>query len=157
MERMKSAFGMSEPEGSIFEILKSEHKQVKEKFQQIINRRDMNLFSQTLSALTMHMSGEELLLYPKLETNPNTRLMAIKAFEEHNAGKAFVGKITSTQPDDRWVAQVEVLWDMLGHHIEVEENHIFPTGKNVINEKEAMEIGRAYRNMSQKPMTATTM
>ena len=159
MEKMKSTLGMSESEGSIFNILKAEHKQVGQNFQQIINTKNMTLYSQTLGALTVHMSGEESLLYPKLEANSNTRHLALKAYEEHNAGKAFVGTITSTQADDKWVAQVEVLFDMLAHHIEVEEKQIFPTAaKNVINEKEALEIGRAYRarSQSQMPITATT-
>ncbi len=111
----------------------------------------MILYSQTLSALVVHMGGEESVLYPKLEANSNTKHLALKAYEEHNAGKAFVGKITSTQADDKWVAKVEVLYDMLAHHIEVEEKQIFPTAaEKVISEKEAMEIGQAYRNYQNK-------
>jgi hypothetical protein len=49
---MKSTPSMSKQEG-IFDILKSEHKQVKENFQQIINRRDLKIFLQIISALVV--------------------------------------------------------------------------------------------------------
>jgi hemerythrin superfamily protein len=135
---------------SIFDILKSEHNWVKQQFQQIINKRDMALFSQTLGPLTKHMSGEEALFYPKLEANSSTKVLALKLYEAHNAGKDLVGKMKSTQADDKWLAQVELLSDMLAGHIADEENNVFPAAKKFINEKEAMEIGQAYRNYQNK-------
>ncbi len=141
---------------SIFEILKSEHVWVKQQFQQIIDKRDMNLFSQTLGPLTQHMSGEEALFYPKLQANPSTRVLALKLYEAHNAGKDLVGKMKSTEADDMWLAQVELLSDMLTGHIADEENNVFPAAMKFISEKEAMDIGMAYqnRNKPQQPMAA---
>jgi len=142
---------------SIFDILKSEHVWVKQQFQEIIGKRDMALFSQTLGPLTMHMSGEEALFYPKLQANPGTKVLALKLFEAHNAGKDLVGKMKSTQADDMWLAQVELLSDMLAGHIADEETNVFPAAKKFISEKEAMDIGREYqnRNKPQQPMTDT--
>jgi len=133
---------------SIFDMLKSDHRMVKQNFSQIIKNRDMNLYSQTLNALVMHMAGEEAVLYPKVEANASTKSWGFKLYEQHNAGKAFVGTITSKVADDKWVAQMEVLWDMLSYHIDFEENHIFPTAMKFINEREAMEMGRQYKARS---------
>ena len=137
---------MSEQKGSIYDILKSEHIWVKQQFQQIIRKRDMALFSQTLGPLTKHMSGEEAVFYPKLEANFGTKVLALKLYEAHNAGKDLVGKMKSTQADDKWLAQVELLSDLLAGHIADEETNVFPAAKKFISEKEAMEIGRAYQN-----------
>jgi hemerythrin superfamily protein len=131
---------------SIYDILKSEHSWVKQTFQKIIKNRDMTLFSQALGPLTKHMSGEEALFYPKLEANSGTKVLALKLYEAHNAGKDLVGKMKSTQADDKWLSQVELLSDMLAGHIEDEETHVFPAAKKFISEKEAVEIGRAYKN-----------
>ncbi len=122
---------------SIYDVLTSEHKWVMQQFQQIIANRDMPLFSQTLGPLVKHMSGEESLFYPKLETNPSTKVMALKLNEAHNAGKDLVGKMKSTQADDKWLAQVELLSDMLAGHIADEETNVFPAAKKFISEKEA--------------------
>ena len=135
-----------EKEESIYDLLKSEHNWVKQQFQQIINKRDMALFSQTLGPLTKHMSGEESLFYPKLEANSGTKVLALKLYEAHNAGKDLVGKMKSNQADDEWLAQVELLSDMLAGHIADEETNVFPAAKKFISEKEAVEIGRAYKN-----------
>jgi hemerythrin superfamily protein len=142
---------------NIFEILKSEHVWVKQQFQQIIENRDMTLFSQTLGPLTQHMSGEEALFYPKLQANPATKVLALKLYEAHNAGKDLVGKMKSTQADDKWLAQVELLSDMLAGHIADEETNVFPAATKFITEKEAIDIGQEYQNRSktQQPMTAT--
>lgn len=139
---------------SIFDILKSDHQMVKRNFEQIIKNRDTALYSQTLTALVAHMNGEETLLYPKVQANANTRSWGFKLYEQHNAGKAFVGTIPSTTADDKWVAQIEVLWDMLSYHIDFEETKIFPAAMKFINEKEATEIGRQYNARNQIPMTA---
>lgn len=127
---------------------------VKLNFQQIIKNRDTALYSQTINALVAHMNGEEALLYPKVEANANTRSWGFKLYEQHNAGKAFVGTIKSTSADDKWAAQMEVLWDMLSYHIEFEENQIFPAAMKFINEREAMDLGRQYKTRSQIPMAA---
>ncbi len=131
---------------SIYDILKSEHVWVKQQFQQIINKRDMSLLSQTLGPLTKHMSGEEAVFYPKLEANSGTKVLALKLYEAHNAGRDLVGKMKSATADDKWLAQVELLSDLLEGHITDEETNVFPTAKKFISEKEAMEIGRAYKN-----------
>lgn len=52
---------------SIYDNFKSEHIWVKQQFQQIISKRDMAIFSQTLGPLTKHMSGEEAVFYLKAE------------------------------------------------------------------------------------------
>jgi len=131
---------------SIYDILKSEHNWVKQTFKEIIEKRDMAMLSQALGPLTKHMSGEEALFYPKLQANSDTKVLALKLYEAHNAGKDLVGKMKSTQADDKWLAQVELLSDMLSGHIADEETNVFPAAKKFISETEAMEIGRAYQN-----------
>ncbi len=131
---------------NIYDILTAEHQWVKQQFQQIISKRDMALFSQTLGPLTKHMGGEEAVFYPKLQANSGTKVLALKLYEAHNAGKDLVGKMKSTTADDKWLAQVSLLSDMLAGHIMDEETNVFPTAKKFISEKEAMEIGTAYKN-----------
>ena len=92
------------------------------------------------------MSGEEELFYPKLEANSGTKVLALKLYEAHNAGKDLVGKMKSTMADDKWLAQVELLSDMLAGHIADEETNVFPAAKKFLSETEAMEIGSAYQN-----------
>lgn len=137
-------------QSNIYDILTSEHNWVKQNFKQIIINRDTELFSQTLTALTKHMDGEEAVFYPRLEANPETKVLALKLYGEHNAGKDVVGRMQAAQADDppaddKWLAHVEVLYDLLGHHIEEEETQVFPAARKFISDKDAMEIGRAYQ------------
>ena len=152
MEKMKTAFGMGTPEGGIYDILKSEHRQVKASLMEIINSGKVmkDVFSQTIAALVQHLKGEETLLYPRLDRVLDTRKMSLKAYEEHNLGRLMVTEINSAPDDEKWLVKVQVLYDILDRHIDMEENHMFPMARKVISETEAMQLGRDYRTQTGK-------
>ena len=156
MEKIKTAFGMGSPEGGIYDILKSEHRQVKASLMEIINsgRVMKDVFSQTVTALDQHLKGEESLLYPRLDRVSETRMMAIKAYEEHHLSRLVITDINSNPEDEKWLVKVQVLYDILDRHIDMEENHMFPLARKVISETEAMQLGRDYRTQTGRPMPA---
>jgi hemerythrin superfamily protein len=147
MEQIRSAFGRGAPEGSIYDILKSEHRQIKASLQEIINsgRIMKDIFNQTASALEMHMKGEETLLYPRFERYTNTRMLALRSFEEHHLAKMAINDINAAPEDDRWIAKIAVLYDVLNRHIDQEENEVFPNARKILTDAEAMQLGREYR------------
>ena len=155
MEQLKTAFGRGAPEGGIYDIFKSEHRQVKASLTEIINsgRVMKDIFSQTVAALELHMNGEETLFYPKLDRNSNTRMRALKAYEEHNLARLVINDINSAPADEKWLVKIQILYDILNRHIDVEENDIFPMARKAISETEAMQLGRDYRTQtpSQTP------
>lgn len=63
---------------TIYDILKIEHKDVKKLFKQIIDeeRFQENIYTQIKTALILHLDGEEKFLYPRLENNAETRVLA---------------------------------------------------------------------------------
>ncbi len=154
MEQIKSALGMGERAGTIFEMLMDEHRQVKENLERIINNQNptSTAFSQTIDALNLHMQGEEMLLYPRLENNATTRRLALKSYEAHNAAKQLINNISSATVDDRMTAKIEVLNDLISKHIDEEENTVFPMARNVIPNNEALEIARQYRSQKTSSM-----
>ncbi len=157
MEEVKTKLGMEDTnKNSIFEILKMEHRQVKENLNQILNENTPNedLFQQTSDALNMHMEGEEKLLYPKLEDNDDTRRLAFTSYEEHNIVKQMIDDMGSVSTDnERWLAKIQVMKDLISHHVDVEENDIFPKAENFISDEEQANIGREYmrEKTSQSP------
>ncbi|MCW4017183.1 MAG: hemerythrin domain-containing protein [Candidatus Bathyarchaeota archaeon] len=152
MEQIKSVFGRGPPEGSIYDMLKVEHRQIKASLQEILNSgRVMNdVFSQTATALDMHMKGEEALLYPKLEQNNSTRACAVKSREEHNFARMAIRDINNSAPDERWIAKVSLLYDVVSHHINEEENEVFPGARKVLTDTVAMQLGREYRTRTYR-------
>ena len=79
-------------------------------------------------------------------------MMALRAYEKHNLGRLLVTDINSALEDEKWKVKVQVLYDILDRHIDMEENHMFPMARKVINETEAMQLGRDYRTQTGRPM-----
>ncbi len=166
MEEIKSAFGKvgirsgsDEDKDTIFGILKQEHKLVQDNLQQILNGNQLNeeLFQQTVDALNAHMRGEEELLYPRLEDNPNTRRLAFMAYDEHNLAKQLISTMSVASNDiDRWIAKVTLLNNILNSHINMEEKEVFPKAKEVLYAQTESEIRARYMSQRQPAAQAVT-
>lgn len=129
--------------GSVFEILKEDHKNVKGLFEQILKERerDEETFTEINRELQVHMTAEERHLYPVLENEEQTRDMILESYEEHNLGKELIEKLNSDSFDDeRWLAKIKVLSDVIDHHIEEEEGLMFPKAKKLINKEDEQRI-----------------
>jgi hemerythrin-like domain-containing protein len=150
LEQLRNVFGRGPPEGAIYDILRTDHRQIKASLNELVNERRINkpIFDQTVAALNMHMRGEETLFYPKLENNSTTRIAALKSSEEHRFARVMINDINATPADERWLTKILVLSEFLNRHIEVEENEVFPMARRVINDDEAMEMGRNYRTQT---------
>ncbi len=158
MEKMKTAFGMGSPEGGIYDILKSEHRQVKASLMEIINsgRVMKDVFSQTVTALDQHLKGEESLLYPRLDRISDTRMMAIKAYEEHHLSRLVITDINSAPEDEKWLVKVQVLYDILDRHIDMEENHMFPMAKKSNKRNRSYAVRKRLPSTNRKANAAAT-
>lgn len=156
MQEIKSALGMGQGEDTgIFGTLKNEHRQVKQNLQQILNenRQLMDVYTQTIDALSMHLAGEERLIYPKLEDNASTRRMALQSYEEHNIAKQLISDMSSVSTDtERWLAKVRVLNDVVSHHIDVEENQVFPRAKEILSIEQQSQLKQQYLSTKEIPM-----
>jgi hemerythrin superfamily protein len=134
-----------ENQRSIYDLIKDDHKAVKNLFKQIIDSDQYQpaILAQSDHALTIHLEGEEKHFYPRLVNAAETHEMALEAVEEHNAAKQLQNTITNSDPDMRY-AKVKVLWEIVEHHMEEEEKHLFKGAKKVLSKEEEKEIGRLF-------------
>jgi len=138
---------------SIFDILKKEHDKTKELFKQTESKREDhgNVFSQIGTELTIHMDGEERLLYPVLKEKEPTRDKTLEGWEEHTYIKIVLNDLVGMpREDERWQAKLTVLREMVEHHIEDEEENLFKIAQNVISKEQADQIGTDYTRETQK-------
>jgi hemerythrin-like domain-containing protein len=93
------------------------------------------------------MSGEEKLLYPKLENNAETRTLTLESYEEHDVGKKVMNDIdSSTDMEDKF-AKLKVLSEAIDMHVEEEEGELFKKAKRVLSMEEEREIARQFMDM----------
>ncbi|MEO8062385.1 MAG: hemerythrin domain-containing protein [Pseudomonadota bacterium] len=125
MARANSKTGKSgEPDA--IALLKADHRQVEEWFEQFEKARDnarrQKLATQICDALKVHAQIEEEIFYPPFLEATKDDDMYQEALVEHDGAKKLIAEIESATPnDDDYKAKVKVLSEMIKHHVKEEE------------------------------------
>jgi hemerythrin-like domain-containing protein len=114
-------------------------------------------FTQLKEALTLHTQIEEQIFYPALEQHEETKDMIGEAYSEHNEVKEMLEEMSTMAPgSDEFMDKLSELRDSIEHHVEEEENEMFPKAEHVLGESRLQEMGRQMQQMKQgKSATAT--
>jgi hemerythrin superfamily protein len=107
-------------------LLKADHRQVEEWFEQFEKARDADrkqkLATQICDALKVHTTIEEEIFYPAFLEATDEKDLHHEAEVEHNGAKNLIGEIEASSPDDDYFeAKVTVLSEMIKHHVKEEE------------------------------------
>jgi hemerythrin-like domain-containing protein len=105
-----------------------------------------DIFSQVKIVLQLHMAGEEKLLYPRLENNPETRTLTLESYEEHDVAKKVITDIDNSNDVDAKYARAKVLSEAIDMHIKEEENDLFKKAKHILSDDDEREIARQFVN-----------
>ena len=130
--------------------MKDEHALVRNNFKKILEEKTplRDVYSQTAAAIMNHFLGEEKLVFPKFESNPETRKLTDNLIEEHSIARRTIKELGSTTAtlDNEWLAKAKGLDDILNAHFKVEEDKVFPKAKLMLSDEEQRDIGRRYKN-----------
>jgi len=107
-------------------LLKADHRQVEEWFEQFEKARDDNrkqtLATKICKALTVHAQVEEEIFYPAFLEATEDKDLHHEAAIEHDGAKKLIAEIEKSGPDDDYYdAKVTVLSEMIKHHVKEEE------------------------------------
>jgi len=122
-------------------LLKADHQQVKQWFAQFRKAgeqaRQGMLARSICNALRLHTSIEEEIFYPAfLEATKNEDIHHEAEVEHQSAERLIVEIEQSTPADDFFRAKVNVLGEMIKHHIREEEK---PGGQQLAERKSELE------------------
>jgi hemerythrin superfamily protein len=117
-------------------LLSKDHKVVSTLFKRYEKEDDQDekrtILQMVCAALTAHAQLEEELFYPALRDalGQEGEDLLDEATVEHTTLKALVTELEDAEPGDELVdAKVTVLSEYVKHHVEEEENEIFPKAK----------------------------
>jgi hemerythrin superfamily protein len=87
----------------------------------------MLLAAQICVALTVHTQLEEEVFYPEARRLLKDQDIVDEAFVEHASAKSLIAQIMDMTADEPlYDAKVKVLGEYVRHHVEEEENELFP-------------------------------
>ena len=134
-------------------LLKADHKKVEDLFKQVEELSDTahatraKLFVTIDRELTVHSRVEETIFYPalKAKTKKDTEQSdeVLEAYEEHANVKAMIQKLEALEPsDETYNAKLQVLSELVKHHVKEEETEMFKQARQLLSESELAALGK---------------
>jgi hemerythrin superfamily protein len=147
---------------NIIDMLKQDHQEAAAMMDRIESAGEgdpsvMTTFNQLKEALTLHTQIEEQIFYPALQNNDETEDQISEAFEEHQEVKDLLAEMSGMQAgNEGFMGMMSDLRDSVEHHVEEEENELFPKAQEILGDSRLQEMGRQMMQMKQgKSATAT--
>jgi iron-sulfur cluster repair protein YtfE (RIC family) len=139
----------------MFTLLKSDHEKVKKMFEEALAEEeiDKELVNTICEELLMHMEIEEKFLYPVMKKTEEMKNKAEEAVLEHKEGKTVIEALqTSRLTNVKRKVKLEVLKLEIEHHVEEEENEVFPELKRLVPQEQLQEIAEKMQAHKAKKM-----
>jgi len=146
------------------ELSKGDHQKVSDLFEQVKATKDAKkharLFEQIQSELDTHSHIEETILFPALKEHEELKDITLEAYEEHKQIKTLIREIERLgDGSERFDAKLKVLGENVEHHVEEEENEMFPKIQQLFSNEELDQMGQeleAAKKEGKKPRAHST-
>ena len=115
-------------------LLRADHTAVRQLFTDYEKTRSVatkkSLVADICSALTVHAQIEEEIFYPAVKAALKDKLLVPEATVEHTGVKDLIAQLEGVEPDgEMYDAKVKVLSEYVKHHVQEEQNAMFPQAK----------------------------
>ena len=142
-------------DAKIYADLKSDHDRHRDLIARIedTSRKDderRELFEELRKELQAHAAAEEEALYSAMLANPELRDEARHSVAEHKEVDDLLGELVEADPgSSTWSATFERMRERYLHHIEEEEEEMFPAASKELSTAEEYRIARTFE--ARKP------
>jgi len=131
-------------------MLKHQHREVEALFKQLHKARASGarrtVFEKVADALAVHAAIEEKHFYPAVKEKPTEEVL-LESLEEHLAIKRVIADLLRLDGDDEtFAAKVKVLEDEVMHHVEEEEETLFPRVEQMFDDEALESLGDAMED-----------
>lgn len=137
-------------DATIFDRLKQDHDAHRQLFDKMAEAKDdvdrlQKLFEQFKVEVTAHAAAEEETLYATMLARPDLREDAQHSVSEHKEIDDFLEELTDTKfNSDTWRKTFDQMKKRYLHHIDEEEEEMFPDAARELTAKEEEELGRIF-------------
>ncbi|MEO0499167.1 MAG: hemerythrin domain-containing protein [Pseudomonadota bacterium] len=133
---------------SIFKLLKEDHDKHREMLTGIADADPADrgdLFEKFQAEAVSHANAEEQSLYAEMMAKPDLQDEARHSVSEHKQIDEYVATLESLDPaSDDWLATFLKLKHRYEHHIEEEEDEMFPEAKDALSQDKIQELGDKF-------------
>jgi hemerythrin superfamily protein len=128
-------------------LLKHQHREVEALFNQMHRAKASDarrgIFERIADALAVHSAIEEKRFYPAVKER-STESILLESVEEHLAIKRVIADLLQLDAgDETFAAKIKVLEDEVAHHVEEEEETLFPRVEQMFDDEALESLGEA--------------
>jgi Hemerythrin HHE cation binding domain len=123
-------------------VLKQQHRQVEALFKRALSSEDprarKRLLPEIAEALAIHTKIEEEIFYPAVRSlgTESIEHLIDEALEEHHVVDLVLAELPRVNPrDERFVAKITVLSELVDHHVREEEDDMFKRAEGLGKER----------------------
>ncbi|HEX2272246.1 MAG TPA: hemerythrin domain-containing protein [Acidimicrobiales bacterium] len=132
-------------------MLRADHREVERLFKQFekagpnAHATRRQIVDKIIQELSVHAAIEEQVFYPAVrEAVPDSEDVVLESLEEHHVVKWTLAELEDLDPEhERFVPKTTVLIESVRHHVEEEEDELFPKVREVLKRKRLEEVGEA--------------
>lgn len=130
------------------DFLKKQHKVVMKLFKEVENSEDprarRRLMADIAAHLKVHTTIEEEIFYPAVSEigTDKAEEMILEAVEEHHVVDLVLAELPTVDPAaDTFEAKMTVLRELIEHHVEEEQDELFPMAEKKLGRERIDELG----------------
>lgn len=132
----------------LFELLKKDHRLVEQLMDKLVDVDEdqrQEIFEQLNENLTQHLQLEEKYFYPRIKKADQLKDLVADALEEHREAKEFLQKLNKMNIEtEQWLDTLQEMQEGVLHHVEDEEDKIFPKCIDVLDKAQIQEITQQF-------------
>jgi len=137
-------------------MLKSQHRKVEALFKKLESGRSepAPVLEELANSLAAHMAIEQEIFYPAIKEVDSD--MVNESYEEHSLAEVALKRLLATDPEDEaFQARVTALKELIEHHVEEEEQELFPEVEKALGEDTLSNLGKAMKpNLTRSSLLA---
>jgi len=141
------------------DLLKDQHRKAEQLLGELENADDGDedkvdaLVAELSDSLAGHMVIEERLFYPAVREADAD--LVLESFEEHAVARFALKRLQGLSPSDpRFKARVATLKELIGHHVEEEEEGLFPKAERVVTGDTMEELTQEMQELFEETVSA---
>ncbi len=134
---------------TITKALKEHHDEMRDLLKEI--EKDPKKFILLKKHLDIHHELEEDILLKELNTMDDVKDESLESQEEHYVLNVLLLDLADFPTDNfRWEVKFKVLGEILDHHLEEEEEDLFPEAEEKLTKKQLNEMGKHFLELKEK-------
>lgn len=145
--KKKSAKKKRAPQKSpVTTLLEAQHRKVEAIFKKLENGRSepKALLEELSNSLAAHMAIEQDIYYPAVKEVKEDLIM--ESYEEHSLAELGLKRLLATDPEDEsFDARVTACKELIEHHVEEEEEELFPAVDRSLDEEDLAAMAKQMK------------